>query len=238
MSRIKICAAEEQIRKNVSGAQAEFIRHCRIRNLSLRTIDYYQEDIEYFLKWSNLKFVDDITKDVMDNFVAHEMDKGNKVTAINSRIRGLRVFFRFCVDKEYMDGFKYPLLKVDQEQKEQALALQKKHEEEKAQSIINNYGNLVYGDVSNSTLSVDNSVQKIKQLIDENGGDDKEVLHDLLEEVKELISNIEASRTIPKQKRLFQGLLQNPAPHRCLRCCRQGLLRFSPSDLLPAFRSP
>ena len=118
MSRIKICAAEEQIRKNVSGAQAEFIRHCRIRNLSLRTIDYYQEDIEYFLKWSNLKFVDDITKDVMDNFVAHEMDKGNKVTAINSRIRGLRVFFRFCVDKEYMDGFKYPLLKVDQEQKE------------------------------------------------------------------------------------------------------------------------
>ena len=71
VSRIKICAAEEQIRKNVSGAQAEFIRHCRIRNLSLRTIDYYQEDIEYFLKWSNLKFVDDITKDVMDNFVAH-----------------------------------------------------------------------------------------------------------------------------------------------------------------------
>lgn len=118
MSRIKICAAEEQIRKNVSSAQDEFIRHCRIRNLSLRTIDYYQEDIEYFLKWSNLKFVDDITKDVMDNFVAHEMDKGNKVTAINSRIRGLRVFFRFCVDKEYMDGFKYPLLKVDQEQKE------------------------------------------------------------------------------------------------------------------------
>ena len=38
VSRIKICAAEEQIRKNVSGAQAEFIRHCRIRNLSLRTI--------------------------------------------------------------------------------------------------------------------------------------------------------------------------------------------------------
>ena len=47
MSRIRICAAEEQIRKNVSGAQAEFIRHCRIRNLSLRTIDYYQEDIDY-----------------------------------------------------------------------------------------------------------------------------------------------------------------------------------------------
>ena len=45
MSRIKICAAEEQIKKNVSGAQAEFIRHCRIRNLSLRTIDYYQEDM-------------------------------------------------------------------------------------------------------------------------------------------------------------------------------------------------
>lgn len=97
--------------------------------------------------------------------------------------------------------------------KEQAIALQKKHEEEKAQNIINNYGNLVYGDVSNSTLSVDNSVQKIKQLIDENGGDDKEVLHDLLEEVKELISNIEASRTIPKQKRLFQRISDHMEKH-------------------------
>ena len=75
----------------------------------IHDVNELKQYIEYFLKWSNLKFVDDITKDVMDNFVAHEMDKGNKVTAINSRIRGLRVFFRFCVDREYMDGFKYPL---------------------------------------------------------------------------------------------------------------------------------
>ena len=59
MSRIKICAAEEQIKKNVSGAQAEFIRHCRIRNLSLRTIDYYQEDIfTFFLLKRTFAFFD------------------------------------------------------------------------------------------------------------------------------------------------------------------------------------
>lgn len=50
--------------------------------------------------------------------VLFEMEKGNRVTAINARIRGLRVFVHFCADKGYMDDFKYSLLKVDQEQKE------------------------------------------------------------------------------------------------------------------------
>ena len=97
--------------------------------------------------------------------------------------------------------------------KKQALSLQKKHEEERAQNIVNNYGNLVYGDVTNSTLTVDNSIQKIKQMIDENGGEDKEILYDLLDEVKELISNIETSRTIPKQKKLFQRISDHMEKH-------------------------
>lgn len=42
----------------------------------IHDVNELKQYIEYFLKWSNLKFVDDITKDVMDNFVAHEMDKG------------------------------------------------------------------------------------------------------------------------------------------------------------------
>ena len=118
MGRIKICAAEEQLGKLLSSAQEEFLRYCRLRNLSPRTIEFYQEDISYFIRWAKFRFVHDITKDVLDDFVIHETDKGNKVTAINSRLRGLRVFFRFCSDKEYMEFFKYPLLKADQDQKE------------------------------------------------------------------------------------------------------------------------
>ena len=97
--------------------------------------------------------------------------------------------------------------------KEQAL---KRDEEEKKQMSvgnITNYGNIVFGNVSNSTLSVDNSIHEIERMIDEHGGEDKAELSELLEEVKELIENMQASRNIPKQKKLFQRLNDHIVKH-------------------------
>lgn len=99
------------------------------------------------------------------------------------------------------------------ENKEQAL---KRHEEEQKQMSvgnITNYGNIVFGNVSNSTFSVDNSIHEIERMIDENGGEDAEELRDLLNEVKELIENMQASRSIPKQKKLFQRLNDHVVRH-------------------------
>lgn len=81
------------------------------------------------------------------------------------------------------------------------------YEEEKARSHQQNFfsgsftnnGNMVFGNVSGSTLSVDNSIHKLERDIEELGGDDKEELQELLDEVKELIENIQSSRTIPKK---------------------------------------
>ena len=72
---------------------------------------------------------------------------------------------------------------------------------------------MVFGNVSGSTLSVDNSIHKLERDIEELGGDDKEELQELLDEVKELIENIQSSRTIPKQKRLFQRLNDHVVKH-------------------------
>lgn len=91
------------------------------------------------------------------------------------------------------------------EDKQAALDKQDKREKERQQSIIN-YGNLVFGNVSGSTLTVDNSIHRIEQDIDKKGGEDKEKLHELLDEVKELIENIQSSRAIPKQKKLFEKI--------------------------------
>lgn len=52
------------------------------------------------------------------------------------------------------------------EDKQAALDKQDKREKERQQSIIN-YGNLVFGNVSGSTLTVDNSIHQIEQAIDE-----------------------------------------------------------------------
>lgn len=98
------------------------------------------------------------------------------------------------------------------EDKQAALDRQDKREKERQQSIIN-YGNLVFGNVSGSTLTVDNSIHQIEQAIDEKGGEDKEELHELLDEVKELIENIQSSRAIPKQKKLFEKISNHMEKH-------------------------
>ena len=41
--------------KELSSAVEEFIRHCRLKNLSPHTIEYYSEDLKYFMQRSQLK---------------------------------------------------------------------------------------------------------------------------------------------------------------------------------------
>lgn len=69
------------------------------------------------------------------------------------------------------------------------------------------------GDVINSSLSVDNSVRRIEQEIEEKGGEDTEELRALLDEVKELIENIQESRHVPKNKGLFAKLSNHLEKH-------------------------
>ena len=118
MPKIKIKAIPEAQKRTVSSAKEDFLRHCRVKNLSARTVEYYGEDLNYFMRCVPVEFVEEITKEVLEGFILHEMDKGNKVTAINSRIRGIRVFLKYCAEREWMEGFKLDLLKEDQTVKE------------------------------------------------------------------------------------------------------------------------
>lgn len=99
------------------------------------------------------------------------------------------------------------------EDKEAALKRKKEAEERMSVGNITNYGNIVFGDVSDSTLTVDNSIHEIEQMIDERGGEEKEELLDILDELKELIENMESSRSIPKQRKLFQRITEHLAKH-------------------------
>lgn len=80
-------------------------------------------------------------------------------------------------------------------------------------SIVTTGSNLILGDVVNSNLLIDNSIQKIENEIDQKGGDDSENLKKLLDEIKELIENIQESRHIPKNKSLFERLSNHLEKH-------------------------
>ena len=95
------------------------------------------------------------------------------------------------------------------------IALQKQEERKMSIHIekLENSGTFIAGNAINSTFSVDNSVKNIEKKIDESGGGDKEALIEILEEVKELIENIETSRSIPKQKGLLKKISEHATTH-------------------------
>lgn len=95
-------------------AETVFLNHCRIKNLSPRTIQYYQEALEYFFAHlEGIRYADEITREVFEDFLIKQIGAGKKTTSLNTRIRGLRVFFKFCAEREYMEPFPVKLMKED-----------------------------------------------------------------------------------------------------------------------------
>ena len=114
MGRIKMKQVEGLGNVTIEAAIEEFLKSCRLKNLSPKTIRYYEEDLQYFARNISAKNASEINRQTVDDFILHEMDKGNRVTAINTRLRGIRVFIHFCAERDYTDELKYPLLKEDE----------------------------------------------------------------------------------------------------------------------------
>ena len=91
----------------------------------------------------------------------------------------------------------------------------KKAEENKQKNYIQienlnaNGSNVVLGDLFNSSLSIDNSIQSIENEIREKGGDDKEELLALFEEVKDYAENIQNCRSVTKNRNLLSKLKEH-----------------------------
>lgn len=76
-----------------------------------------------------------------------------------------------------------------------------------------NGSNVVFGDAVNSTFSIDNSVKNIEEKIESQGGEDKEILMQLLNEAKEIVENIGLTRQIPKNKGFINRLSSHLDKH-------------------------
>lgn len=116
--KITLSDSFKQKRTLRSEAEALFIKFCKLRNLREQTIKYYKEDIHYFFETTGKKYLDEITQEVFDDFLMGELDKGKKTTSLNSRLRGLRVFFKFCHERGLMEPLTIKLMKEDAEIKE------------------------------------------------------------------------------------------------------------------------
>lgn len=96
-----------------------FITDGERRGLRPDTISYYRQQLGSFRRYlasiDKIGLIDEITRDVIDDFVEHEKNRGMKNTTINIRLRGIRTFFGFLIEMRYISTnpmAKYPLIKV------------------------------------------------------------------------------------------------------------------------------
>ena len=112
MRRTKILNASEVKRMSYVEAQSSYFKHCRLKNLRPQTITYYKEDTDYFQAKTGVKYADEVTQELFDEFIFSETEAGKKIDSLNSRIQGLRVFFKFCTEREYMKPIAPKLMKA------------------------------------------------------------------------------------------------------------------------------
>ena len=106
MPQIKMKTIDGIGRKKVSDAVSAFLRRCRLKNLSPRTQEYYKEDLNHFCAMMpQIQYVNEITQDVLDDFVIQEMERNNRVSSVNTRLRGIYAFLHFCFEQEYAEAF-------------------------------------------------------------------------------------------------------------------------------------
>ena len=78
----------------------EFITAKVIQNLSDRTISYYKENLGYWFRFKQAEYINDYTKLDVANYIMSL--KNSKVTdnTINTRLRAIKVFFKY-IESEY-----------------------------------------------------------------------------------------------------------------------------------------
>lgn len=118
MRKITLTSDFKQNRTSFEDARTSFIKFCKLKNLAKPSLDYYDGHLKFFHKRVPVVYLDEITQEAFDDFVFAQLEEGKRTTTINSQLRGLRVFFKFCAERDYIEGISIKLLKDDAELKE------------------------------------------------------------------------------------------------------------------------
>ncbi len=117
---MKISMRKETKNKKIEPAFKEFIRYCKIKNLSEETIDYYENCFIRFKQiCSEVSLTNEINKKIVNDYIlALKLDdKLNDVT-VNTMLRGLRAVLYYFMKLGYTEEFKVELIKAEKKVKE------------------------------------------------------------------------------------------------------------------------
>jgi integrase/recombinase XerD len=93
----------------------KYENHMLLNSFSMYTVDLVKrcyKNFNLFLDDENF-LINDITSDVIDNYILWLRKQENKNTTINIKLSDLRMFFYWAMDKEYLNKFKINLVKEE-----------------------------------------------------------------------------------------------------------------------------
>ena len=107
-----------QLQKDVNSCLEEFQRFNQLKNLSeasIRSYKYNMVRFFEFLKSVDITFINQVTKNVVQEFTLYLRSKHIKSVTINTHLKAVRAFLYFCMEKEYLQPFKINLIKQEEE---------------------------------------------------------------------------------------------------------------------------
>ena len=95
------------MRIKLDNAIVEFEIECQIRNLSPRTTKHYVNNTKRFVKYAKaehgVEYCDDITHRHIKAYLSFLKKMKNSVSYMNTILKSLRAFYKYCVIEEYVD---------------------------------------------------------------------------------------------------------------------------------------
>jgi len=102
-------------RKTLEEAFSEFIINCKLKNLSVYTIQSYKnvwKRFEQFLESTDVLKANEINQQVINSYTL-EMSARLKPVSVNTELRTIRAVVNYFSENEYSDKLKIPMLKEE-----------------------------------------------------------------------------------------------------------------------------
>lgn len=117
---MKIKMQRQTSSRTLGEAFREFIKYCRVKNLSARTTEYYEECFAMFSKFfPDTSNTSEISRNVVEDFILYlRGNTGLSDISINTVLRGVRAIIYYFIKLEYMQPFKIELIKAEKKIKE------------------------------------------------------------------------------------------------------------------------
>lgn len=104
----KLVQQEEQPSKDFQKASEEFLKHCKIKGLSLDTVKFYDKELKGLSRALveievSLKDVRPLRTNDIESWIEYMLEKKRAISSINARMRAGRTFMNYCLKKGYVD---------------------------------------------------------------------------------------------------------------------------------------